>query len=98
MTTSQKVALVTGASSGIGKACSLALAREGWAVVLAGRRQGHLEETAKEAGSATTLVVQTDVTDPASIANLFAKTKERFGRLDLLFNNAGMGSPRGLLE
>src|SRR3954471_10916184 len=98
MTTTSKIAVVTGASSGIGKACSLALANEGWAVVLAGRRVEQLEQTAKEAGGATTLVVQTDVTKLDDIVNLFAKTKERFGRLDLLFNNAGMGSPRGLLE
>ena len=98
MTTSQKIAVVTGASSGIGKACSLALAAEGWSVVLAGRRVDRLQETAKEAGNATTFVVPTDVTKPEDIVNLFAKTKERFGRLDLLFNNAGMGSPRGLLE
>jgi NADP-dependent 3-hydroxy acid dehydrogenase YdfG len=98
MTTSQKIAVVTGASSGIGKACALALAREGWAVVLAGRRLDRLEETAQQAGNATTLVVQTDVTQPDDIVNLFAQTKERFGRLDLLFNNAGMGGPRALLE
>jgi NADP-dependent 3-hydroxy acid dehydrogenase YdfG len=100
MTTTQKVAVVTGAGSGIGKACSLALLREGWAIVLAGRRLDRLEETAAEgkASDSPTLVVQTDVTKPEDIVNLFAKTKERFGRLDLLFNNAGMGSPRGLLE
>jgi NADP-dependent 3-hydroxy acid dehydrogenase YdfG len=98
MTTTSKIAVVTGASSGIGKACALALAREGWSVVLAGRRVDRLEETAAQAGGATTLVVPTDVTKPEDIVNLFATTKERFGRLDLLFNNAGMGSPRGLLE
>ena len=98
MTTTSKVAVVTGASSGIGKACALALAREGWSVVLAARRVDRLEETARQAGSAPTLLVETDVTKPEDVVNLFAKTKERFGRLDLLFNNAGMGGPRSLLE
>jgi NAD(P)-dependent dehydrogenase (short-subunit alcohol dehydrogenase family) len=86
----QKIALVTGAGSGVGKAAALALARDGHAVVLAGRRADRLEAVAKEA-SGTTLVVPTDVKDPASIRALFAKTKEAFGRLDLLFNNAGVG-------
>jgi NAD(P)-dependent dehydrogenase (short-subunit alcohol dehydrogenase family) len=98
MTSTSKVAVVTGASSGIGKACALALAREGWSVVLAARRVDRLEETARQAGDAPTLLVETDVTKPEDIVNLFAKTKERFGRLDLLFNNAGMGGPRALLE
>jgi NADP-dependent 3-hydroxy acid dehydrogenase YdfG len=98
MTTFPRIAVVTGASSGIGKACSIALAREGWSVALAGRRVDRLEETARECGSAATLVVETDVTKPEDIVNLFAKTKERFGRLDLLFNNAGMGGPRAMLE
>ncbi len=89
----QKVALVTGAGTGIGRAVALALAAEGYAVVLAGRRADKLEETAKEAGSAKTLVVPTDVADPASVQALFARTKEVFGRLDLLFNNAGIGAP-----
>ena len=84
-----KIAIVTGAGSGIGKASALALAKAGWTVVLAGRRKDALEGTAKEAGNAKTLVVPTDVTDPASIKALFAKTKEAFGRVDLLFNNAG---------
>ncbi len=90
----QKIALVTGAGSGVGKAAALALSRDGHAVVLAGRRADRLEAVAKEANG-TALVVPTDVKDPASIRALFAKTKETFGRLDLLFNNAGV-SMRGM--
>jgi len=91
---SQKVALVTGAGSGVGKAAALALSRDGFAVVLAGRRADKLHEAAKELDGAN-LIVPTDVREPASIAALFAKTKETFGRLDLLFNNAGV-SVRGM--
>ncbi len=90
----QRIALVTGAGSGIGRSAALALSREGYAVVLAGRRADKLEEVAKEANGAT-LVVTTNVCEPASILALFAKTKETFGRLDLLFNNAGV-SMRGM--
>ncbi|MBM3533984.1 MAG: SDR family oxidoreductase [Alphaproteobacteria bacterium] len=93
MASSQKIALVTGAGSGIGRAAALALAKDGFAVVLAGRRKDALDETAKRAGSAKTLVVPTDVQDAASIKALFAKTKATFGRLDVLFNNAGIGAP-----
>ena len=94
MTTSQKIAVVTGAGSGIGKAVALALAGEGYAVVLAGRRRDALEKTAAEApAGAATLPVPTDVTDPASVRELFDRTHARFGRLDLLFNNAGVGAP-----
>ena len=95
MATPHKVALVTGAGTGIGKHSALALMREGYAVVLAGRRKDLLEATAAE-GKATgspSLVVPTDVADPESIRALFAKTKDTFGRLDLLFNNAGIGAP-----
>ena len=95
MATPHKVALVTGAGTGIGKHSALALMREGYAVVLAGRRKDLLEATAAE-GEATgspSLVVPTDVADPESIRALFAKTKDTFGRLDLLFNNAGIGAP-----
>jgi NAD(P)-dependent dehydrogenase (short-subunit alcohol dehydrogenase family) len=95
MATATKVALVTGAGTGIGKHSALALMREGYAVVLAGRRKDLLEATAAE-GRATgspSLVVPTDVSDPESIRALFAKTKDTFGRLDLLFNNAGIGAP-----
>src|SRR4029079_13009146 len=88
-----KVAIVTGAGTGIGKAVSLALAKDGYAVVLAGRRADQLDETKKEAGNAKTLSVQTDVSDPESIKALFARCKKDFGRLDLLFNNAGIGAP-----
>jgi NAD(P)-dependent dehydrogenase (short-subunit alcohol dehydrogenase family) len=93
VTTTPKVALVTGAGSGIGRASALALMKNGWSVVLAGRREDALHETAQmgaEHGQKT-LCVPTDVTDPASIRNLFAKTRQEFGRLDLLFNNAGIG-------
>ena len=98
MTAFQKVALVTGAGSGIGRASALALSKDGYAVVLAGRRKEELEKTAKLAGNAPTLVVPTDVTDPAQIRALFARTKETYGRLDVLFNNAGMGLPAVPME
>ena len=86
-----KIAIVTGAGSGIGKAVAIALAHEGYSVVLAGRRKQLLEATALEASHANsrTLALPADVSDPASVRELFAKTKDAFGRLDLLFNNAG---------
>ncbi|HZO30475.1 MAG TPA: SDR family oxidoreductase, partial [Chloroflexota bacterium] len=95
----KKVAIVTGAGSGVGRATSLALLNAGWSVALAGRRQDALEQTIAEAGNAGELglAVPTDVGDPDSVRALFAKTKEAFGRLDLLFNNAGTGA-RALLE
>jgi len=93
-----KVAMVTGAGTGVGKAVALALVRENYAVVLAGRRKDKLDETAAEAKGAKVLVVPTDVTDPDSIKALFAKTRETFGRLDVLFNNAGIGAPAVPLE
>lgn len=93
-----RIAIVTGAGSGVGRAAALALAAEGWSVALAGRREDQLAETARLAGGATTLLVPTDVTDPASVAALFARVKERFGRVDLLFNNAGVGAPGVPLE
>jgi NAD(P)-dependent dehydrogenase (short-subunit alcohol dehydrogenase family) len=80
------IAVVTGAGSGIGRAVSRALARAGWDVVLAGRREETLRETLPDA-----LAVPTDVTDPAAVDALFAAARERFGRVDLLFNNAGLG-------
>jgi NAD(P)-dependent dehydrogenase (short-subunit alcohol dehydrogenase family) len=92
MASSERIAIVTGAGSGIGRASAAALSREGWSVVLAGRRKDALEETAAQC-KGRTLVVPTDVGDPASVKALFAKTREAFGRLDLLFNNAGSGTP-----
>ena len=95
-----KVALVTGAGSGIGRATALALLREGYSVVLAGRRREALERTAAEAGPAGTraLAVPADVSDPACVRDLFEATRRTFGRLDLLFNNAGTGAPAVPLE
>ena len=95
-----KVAIITGAGSGIGKRTALALLQEGCSVTLAGRRVEPLETTAVEAEQigSQTLVVPTDVTDPISVQNLFSKTKETFGRLDVLFNNAGIGAPGIPLE
>ena len=99
MSSLSKVAIVTGAGSDIGKRTALALLQEGYSVVLAGRRVEALETTATEASAGPrALVVPTDVMDVASIRALFAKTKEAFGRLDVLFNNAGIGAPRVLLE
>jgi NAD(P)-dependent dehydrogenase (short-subunit alcohol dehydrogenase family) len=95
----KKVAIVTGAGSGVGRAVGLVLLREGYQVALAGRRKDALEQVAGEAGPARSraLVVPTDVRDPEAIRALFAQTKSAFGRLDLLFNNAGIGAA-GLLE
>lgn len=98
MTTNDKVALVTGAGTGIGKAVALALLREGYRVVLAGRRMEPLNQVAQEAGTDRALPVATDVSRPESVAALFAKIKEVFGRLDVLFNNAGVNSPRANFE
>jgi NAD(P)-dependent dehydrogenase (short-subunit alcohol dehydrogenase family) len=87
-----KVALVTGAGSGVGRGVTLALLRDGYSVALAGRRQEALEETVSEAGEAgeRALVVPTDLRDPEAIRALFAQTQAAFGRLDVLFNNAGV--------
>ena len=95
MSTRRKVAIVTGAGSGIGRHAAFALAREGFSVVLAGRRREPLEATARDAAAigAETLVVPTDVGDESSVRALFARTKDAFGRLDLLFNNAGIFAP-----
>jgi NAD(P)-dependent dehydrogenase (short-subunit alcohol dehydrogenase family) len=100
MTPPAKIALVTGAGSGIGRATALALAREGYSVVLAGRRREALEETLALAGdsAARAIVVPADVTDPASVRSLFVQIKKSFNRLDLLFNNAGTGAPPIPLE
>ncbi len=96
----EKVAIVTGAGTGIGRQTSLALLEAGYAVALAGRREEQLQATIDRAGptGVRALAVPTDVTDPASVRALFEKTRETFGRLDLLFNNAGTGSPPILLE
>ena len=95
----QKVAIVTGAGSGIGRAAALALLGDGWSVALAGRRREPLEQTAAAANAGSrALVVPTDVCDPAAIEALFGATKQTFGRLDLLFNNAGIGAPAVPLE
>ena len=95
-----KVAVVTGGGTGVGRAAALALAGEGFAVVVSGRRPEPLKEVASEIGSTDgrAIVVPTDVTDPESIRALFTRTVEVFGRLDLLFNNAGMGAPAIPLE
>jgi NAD(P)-dependent dehydrogenase (short-subunit alcohol dehydrogenase family) len=92
-----KVALVTGAGSGIGRAVALALAKAGYTVVLAGRRLAQLEQVAREAGSGS-IAVAADVTDQESVDALFARLAKDFGRLDLLFNNAGTAAPPAPLE
>ena len=90
-----KVALVTGAGSGVGRASATALFKAGYRIVVVGRRADALEETIKGAGadSSNALAVPTDVGNPDQVKALFAKVKEKFGRLDVLFNNAGMGAP-----
>ncbi len=100
MTSTTKVAIVTGAGTGIGKHSAWGLMREGFAVVLAGRRKELLEAVAQEGGGSggQSLVVPTDVRDPQSIEALFARTQETYGRLDVLFNNAGTGAPGIPLE
>jgi NAD(P)-dependent dehydrogenase (short-subunit alcohol dehydrogenase family) len=100
MNEANKSAIVTGGGSGIGRAVALALARAGYRVALAGRRQGVLDEAVANAGELRErlLPVATDVTDDASVARLFDRVHDRFGRLDLLSNNAGIGSPPVGLE
>jgi NAD(P)-dependent dehydrogenase (short-subunit alcohol dehydrogenase family) len=95
MSSHNKVAVVTGAGSGIGKAAVLALLADGYRVALAGRRQDMLEQTVKDAGAASerALAIATDVSDPESVKALFARTWEAFGRVDVLFNNAGANAP-----
>src|SRR4051794_32555262 len=100
MTDNTKVALVTGAGSGIGRAVALALHAAGYSVTVAGRRASELEKTAALATSSggKVLAVPTDVSKPEEVKNLFAKAREAFGRLDLLFNNAGSGTPAVPME
>jgi NAD(P)-dependent dehydrogenase (short-subunit alcohol dehydrogenase family) len=94
-----RVAVVTGAGSGIGRASALALLGDGWRVVLAGRRPEPLAQVAQESGAGErVMAVPTDVADAQSVAALFAAAVERFGRVDLLFNNAGVGNPPGPFE
>jgi NAD(P)-dependent dehydrogenase (short-subunit alcohol dehydrogenase family) len=90
-----KIAIVTGAGSGIGRAVSIALLKEGYVVALCGRRVEQLHETAAapDSGTAPRRVIPTDVTDPGSVAGLFRAVRDEFGRLDVLFNNAGIGAP-----
>jgi NAD(P)-dependent dehydrogenase (short-subunit alcohol dehydrogenase family) len=96
----EKVALITGAGSGIGKACALALADAGWSLALCGRRLERVEAVQGEvaAKGAAAIAVQADVGDPAAVEALFSQVEARFGRLDLLFNNAGTGAPPKPLE
>jgi NAD(P)-dependent dehydrogenase (short-subunit alcohol dehydrogenase family) len=100
MNSNANVVIITGAGSGIGKQTALAFLKEGYAVALAGRRQEPLEKTAAESGLAGSraLVVPTDVSDPDAVHNLFLQTTETFGRIDVLFNNAGIFGPSVLFE
>ena len=96
----QKISIVTGAGTGVGKAASLALAHDGWTVVLAGRRKATIEEVANKikTGGGNAIAITTDTADPKSVRKLFKETKSNFGRLDLLFNNAGTNAPGVPLE
>ena len=96
MSHSARIALVTGAGSGIGRAVGLALLTAGYSVVLAGRREAELHETAARSGvpADRAFLIPSDVSDADSVRRLFDRTHERFGRLDVLFNNAGVGGPR----
>jgi shikimate 5-dehydrogenase len=99
MTTKSKVAVVTGAGSGIGRAAALALIADGYQVALAGRRQEPLRATAESsADPSRALVVPTDVRNPPEVKSLFARARDAFGRVDVLFNNAGVGSPPAAFE
>ena len=100
MTSNGRVAIITGGGTGVGKASALALLHDGYSVAIAGRRAEPLESTVKEVGETGSrlLAVPTDVGDPADVSALFSKTMEAFGRLDVLFNNAGHGASGGLLE
>lgn len=96
MNAEQRIAVVTGAGSGIGRAVALTLSSAGWTVALAGRRADALEETTAGAGPGATVCLPTDVGDPDGVATLFGAVRDRFGRLDLLFNNAGTFGPRSV--
>lgn len=100
MSEKNKVAIITGAGSGVGRASALALLADGYSVSIAGRREEALKQTCEMAGDAVSriLAVPTNVCDPASVANLFERTMEKFGRVDVLFNNAGTGAPAVPLE
>lgn len=100
MSSDEKVAIVTGGGTGVGRSSALELVRDGYSVVIAGRRLEPLEETRAEAGEAGSriMVTPTDVGDPNAVAALFTTTIETFGRLDVLFNNAGTGAPRMPME
>ncbi|MGB5206032.1 SDR family oxidoreductase [Eudoraea sp.] len=93
MNQKSKIAIVTGAGSGIGRAVAIALNNDRWTVVLAGRQEKNLLETAASCNNSDTLVVPTDVKNPESVKNLFAQILKTYGRLDLLFNNAGVSAP-----
>ena len=92
-----KIAMITGAGSGVGRAVAIHLSQAGWSTVLVGRKKDALEETAK-ALKGDTLVAPADIGDPQAVKNVFARTRDKFGRLDLLFNNAGMGTPAVPIE
>jgi NAD(P)-dependent dehydrogenase (short-subunit alcohol dehydrogenase family) len=98
MNQQDKIALVTGAGSGIGEVSAIALMKTGWTLVLAGRREHLLHRTAAQGAPAKSICVACDVGDPASVESLFKRVREEFGRLDLLFNNAGCGAPKVPLE
>ncbi|MEX2595246.1 MAG: SDR family oxidoreductase [Anditalea sp.] len=98
MSQNHKIAIVTGAGSGVGRAVAIALYHDGWSIVLAGRREKQLIETANACDGNRTLVVPTDINIPQSVKNLFSQTLKTFGRLDLLINNAGISAPAKPLE
>ena len=99
MATQNKIAIVTGAGSGVGKAATLALLKAGYSVALAGRRKDVLDQVAKDSGAGSrALAVQTDVANPDSVKALFSTTRKTFGRIDVLFNNAGVNAPAIPLE